>query len=247
MLGLFEKKLFLKDQLDGLVDIHNHLLPGIDDGASSTEDSIALIRRFREMGISNFISTPHVMNDYYPNTPATIHAALDKLRAALENAGMSDVQIKAAAEYMLDHSFLDILEKGNILSLTEELVLVEMSYFQAPINLNELLFELQAKGFKPVMAHPERYSYFHSRKLEKFEELKNRGCLFQLNILSLVGHYGKNVQDVAFRLLDMEMIDYIGSDTHQMRHLDKLSEAKLPRKRIEQLLPVFQRTRETFL
>lgn len=247
MLGLFEKKLFLKDQLDGLVDIHNHLLPGIDDGASTTEDSVALIRRFGELGIKNFISTPHVMNDYYPNTPETIHAALNKLRAALDKAGMGDVRINAAAEYMLDHSFLDILEAGNILSLIEELVLVEMSYFQAPINLNEILFELQAKGYKPVMAHPERYSYFHSKKLEKFEELKNRGCLFQLNILSLTGHYGTNVQEVAFRLLDMDMIDYIGSDTHQMRHLDKLSETKLTRKRIQQLQPVFQRTRDTFL
>lgn len=246
MMTIFKKKIYLKDQLEGTVDLHNHILPGIDDGAANVEESLGLIRKMGEMGVKNFICTPHVMNDYYPNTPQTITAALEKLRTALTAAGLNDVKVKAAAEYMMDHSFMEILEQGHILCISGNLVLVEMSYFQAPINLNEILFQLQARGFKPVLAHPERYNYFHSKKLEKFEELKSRGCFFQLNILSLVGHYGKNIQEVAFQLLDRNMIDFIGTDTHQLRHLEKLSEAKLTQKRIEQLKPIFKNTTETF-
>lgn len=247
MLGLFEKKTPLINYTNGLVDIHNHLLPGIDDGAANVEESISLVKRFREIGINNFVSTPHIMNDYYPNTPSTINAALEKLTSALREEGIHDVQIHAAAEYMMDHSFMNLIESGELLTLNGNLILVEMSYFQAPINLNEILFQLQANGFKPVLAHPERYAFYHSKKMEKFEDLKKRGCYFQLNILSLIGHYGKHIQEAAFSLLDSGMIDYIGTDTHQMRHLEKLSTAKLPQKRMRQLEPIFKNTSDTFI
>ncbi|MFD2518559.1 tyrosine-protein phosphatase [Salinimicrobium flavum] len=246
MLSIFKKKFYLKDQLEGFIDIHNHILPGIDDGAAEVEDSLNLIHKFKEMGVSNFVATPHIMNDYYPNTPFTINAALDKLRIALEGSGISDVQVKAAAEYMMDHSFMELLEQEPLLCLHQNYVLVEMSYFQAPINLNEILFTLQTKQYKPVLAHPERYAYLHSKNLERYEDLKRRGCLFQLNILSLIGHYGSNIQKAAFALLDKGMIDLIGTDTHQERHLEKLANARLPKKRIEQVIPVIERTKELF-
>lgn len=247
MLGLFEKRTPLIDFTKGFVDIHNHLLPGIDDGAANVEESISLVKRFREIGINKFISTPHIMNDYYPNTPSTINAALKELRNSLKEEGIHDIEIHAAAEYMMDHSFMNHIESGDLLTLNSNQVLVEMSYFQAPINLNEILFQLQANGFKPVLAHPERYAFYHSKKLEKFEELKKRGCYFQLNILSLIGHYGKHIQEAAYGLLDSEMIDYLGTDTHQMRHLEKLSTAKLPQKRMRQLEPIIKNTSETFI
>lgn len=246
MFSFFEKKHFLADYLSGFVDIHNHILPGIDDGAATVEDSLDLLSHFEKLGITKFIATPHVMNDYYPNSPQTIYTALMKLQQRLSEEGKDYIQIKAAAEYMMDQTFLELLEKENLLCLQENLVLVEMSYFQAPINLNEILFHLQTQQYKPVLAHPERYAYFHSKTLTKYKDLKSRGCLFQLNALSLVGHYGKNMRGISFRLLEEGMIDVLGTDTHQMRHLEKLSAAKISKNQLELVLPVIERTKEKF-
>lgn len=247
MFSIFKKKFYLKDLLEGYIDIHNHLLPGIDDGAPELQDSLALITKFGEMGVKNFIATPHIMNDYYPNTPETVRNALQKLKQALKETGTNDVNIKAAAEYMMDQSFLELLEKEDLLCLHKDLALVEISYFQPPINLNEILFKLQTKKYKPVLAHPERYAYFHSKQLDKYTDLKLRGCYFQMNILSLLGHYGSNIQAAVFALLDNNMIDFIGTDTHQQRHLEKLSEAKISEKRFNQLKPIFENTKKVFM
>lgn len=246
MLGIFSKRIALKDQLKGFVDIHNHLLPGIDDGSQNIEESLGLIQGFKDLGITQFIATPHVMNDYYPNTPETINEALEKLRTAVKEKGWDDIRFKAAAEYMMDQSFLEVLENNQILPLIGNMVLVEMSFFQPPINLHEILFAIQSRKYQPILAHPERYAFFHSRKWEKYVELKTRGCYFQLNVLSLTGHYGKHIQEAAFALLDHDLIDYLGTDTHQLRHLEKLNGIKLPQKRIDQLQPIIARTAATF-
>lgn len=246
MFSIFKNRILLKDQLRGFTDIHNHILPGIDDGAANVEESIVLIKEFGKLGVTEFIATPHIMNDYYPNTPESIAKALHELQEALAKGGLDNVKIRFAAEYMLDHSFMELMAKEKLLTLKKNLVLVEMSYFQPPINLKEILFNLQTKGYKPILAHPERYAFLHSKNLDQYIDLKNRGCYFQLNILSLIGHYGKNMQETAFKLLDANMIDYIGTDTHQKRHLEKLATIKLPEKKITQLLPVFTRTIEEF-
>lgn len=246
MFSFFKKKVFLKDLLKDFVDIHNHILPGIDDGAATVEDSLSLIRKFSELGVTELIATPHIMNDYYPNTPETVNAALRKVTEALAHAGLHRIRIKAAAEYMMDQSFLELLQEEPLLTLKDDFVLVEMSYFQAPINLNEILFQLQTKKYKPVLAHPERYAFYHSRDLVKYEEIKERGCLLQLNILSLTGHYGKNMQETAFRLMENKMIDFIGTDTHQMRHLEKLSKVQVSEKYADQIKKILERTTRTF-
>ena len=246
MFSFFQKKYYLKDYLEDFIDIHNHILPGIDDGASTVEDSINLIHYFKEIGITQFIATPHVMNDYYPNTPQTIQTALEDLQQKLVEGSEGNIKIKAAAEYMMDQAFMELLGKERLLTLKDNLILVEMSYFQAPINLHEILFQLQTQQYKPVIAHPERYAFFHSKSLHNYTDLKSRGCLFQLNALSLVGHYGKNMQEIAFSLLKEGMIDFLGTDTHQLRHLEKLSTAQLSKKQLELVLPVINRTKETF-
>ena len=246
MFSIFKKRSQLSEALDGFVDIHNHILPGIDDGASTVEDSILLLKKFQELGIKEFIATPHIMNDYYPNNSETINMALEKLKKTLAVAGLKHIKIKAAAEYMMDQAFLELMEKERLLCLKENLVLVEMSYFQAPINLNEILFQLQTKQYKPVLAHPERYAYLHSKNLDKYKELKTRGCVFQLNILSILGHYGSHIQDAALALLDHDMIDFIGTDTHQLRHLEKLQGAKILEKRVDQVKSLCEKTAETF-
>ncbi|WP_029032993.1 tyrosine-protein phosphatase [Salinimicrobium terrae] len=246
MFSFFSKKYFLKDQLEDFIDIHNHILPGIDDGAANLQASIELIEGFNRLGINKFIATPHIMNDYYPNSPESIGNALRILREELNVQRKKNIQIKAAAEYMMDQAFLELMMKEDLLTLTDNKVLVEMSYFQAPINLNEILFQLQTRRYLPVLAHPERYAFFHSKSLNKYKALKNRGCSFQLNILSLVGHYGKNIQEIALRLLEEEMIDFLGTDTHQMRHLEKLSSIKISKKQLQLILPVIDKTKESF-
>jgi protein-tyrosine phosphatase len=247
MLSIFQKKIYLKDLLEGLIDIHNHILPGIDDGAGSINDSLELIRKMKMLGYTRFICTPHIMNDYYPNTPSTINPALENLRQAIAGEPeMDKVEIKAAAEYMMDQSFMELIEKEKLLVLKDKYLLVEMSYFQAPINLKEILFKIQTHGYRPVLAHPERYAFYHARDLKKYEELKNRGCLLQLNALSLSTHYGSNMQHTALKLLEAGMIDFIGSDTHRMQHLEKLEAIKLTKKQTAQLQPVIERTKEKF-
>tara|TARA_R100000935_G_C2815670_1_gene157188 strand:- start:120 stop:869 length:750 start_codon:yes stop_codon:yes gene_type:complete len=247
MISIFQKKEFLKDRLEGITDIHNHILPGIDDGAASIEDSIQLLLRFSQLGVKSFICTPHIMNDYYTNTPASIQNALAKVKEAiLTNHALKDIRIKAAAEYMMDQSFLELLEGEELLPLKEKFVLLEMSYFQAPINLKEILFKVQTYGYKPVLAHPERYAFYHSKDLKKYEELRNRGCLMQMNALSLSPHYGTNMQQIGFRLLEAGMIDFIGSDTHREQHIDKLENIKMNKKLTIQVQKVIEKTKEVF-
>ncbi|TVZ28352.1 protein-tyrosine phosphatase [Gillisia sp. Hel_I_86] len=247
MISFFRKKEFLIDHLQGITDIHNHILPGIDDGAQNAEDSISLLEGFEEIGITKFIATPHIMNDYYPNTPETINTALGLLKKGIsENEKLKSTEIRYAAEYMMDQSFLDLMKTEKLLCLRENMVLVEMSYFQPPINLNEILFKLQTSGYKPVLAHPERYAFYHAKDLSKYEELKNRGCLFQLNTLSLTPHYGNNMQKFAYKLLEDGMIDFIGSDTHRVQHIEKLKTINLEKKHLHLVKEVITKTREQF-
>jgi len=224
MLFLKKKKIQLTEFFpDGFVDIHSHLLPGIDDGAKDLNHSIELIKKMRSYGIKHFITTPHVLGDVYPNSSSTIKEKLEDVRRELLNQNINDIQIHAAAEYMMDEQFSKLLEKNDILTLKDNFILVEMSYFNAPFNLYEILFEIQLKGYKPVLAHPERYNFFHN-DFENYYKLKKAGCLFQLNLLSLTPQYGKNVQKIYSKLLEENMYDFVGTDTHHNNHLELLKE-----------------------
>ena len=202
----------------GFIDIHSHLLPGIDDGAKDLEHSIALIEKMASYGISNFITTPHVLGDVYPNSSAIIIAKLKEVQNELTKRGLSNISIQAAAEYMLDEQFSKLLEQDDLLPLKDNYILVEMSYLSPPINLFDMLFEIQLKGYKPVLAHPERYVSYH-KNFKVFQKLKTAGCLFQLNLLSLTEHYGKGVQKTTTRLLVENMYDFVGTDAHHLNHL----------------------------
>lgn len=223
MLSIFRKNIYLIDLIEGITDFHNHILPGLDDGAKNLDESLNLIEGFKSIGIQKLICTPHVMGDYYPNTPETINKALETVQK------VSDIEISASAEYMMDQTFLEIIEQKEILPLIDNNVLVEMSYFQAPINLHEILFRLQNNAFAPILAHPERYAYYH-RNFGKYEDLKERGCKLQLNMLSLSGHYGSGIQKVAFLLLEKGLLDFIASDTHRIDHIEKLKKIKIKSK-----------------
>ncbi len=202
----------------GFIDIHSHVLPGIDDGASNIDDSIALLEKMASFGIKNFITTPHVLGDVYPNTTVTIKQKLKEVQEELIKRNITDISISAAAEYMLDEQFSNRLEQDDLLPLKDKYILVEMSYFSPPINLFDILFQMQLKGYKPVLAHPERYNTYHTN-YRMYQKLKNAGCLFQLNLLSLTEHYGKGVQKTAEKLLKDNLYDFVGTDAHHSNHL----------------------------
>lgn len=222
MFSLKKRKIQLPDFFPkDFVDIHSHLLPGIDDGARDLNKSIELIKKMRSYGIKNFITTPHVLGDVYPNSSNTIKEKLKEVKSRLKEEGITDINIDAAAEYMMDEQFMKLLEKDDILTLRDNYILVEMSYFSAPLNLYDVLFEIQLKGYKPILAHPERYNFYHN-DFESYYKLKTAGCLFQMNLLSLTPQYGKNVQQVTKKLLKLNLYDFVGTDTHHSKHLKLL-------------------------
>ena len=218
----FKKKIPLTDFFtDGFVDIHSHLLPGIDDGAKDMDTSIALLLKMASFGIKNFITTPHVLGNVYPNSSEVIRQQLVAVKKELEKREIKGISIQAAAEYMLDEEFSALLDQKDILVLKDNYILVEMSYFSAPINLYELLFKIQLKGYKPILAHPERYNFYHT-DFKSYYKLKQAGCLFQLNLLSLTDQYGKGVQKTSEKLLKENLYDFVGTDTHHQNHLELL-------------------------
>lgn len=202
-------------------DMHSHILPGIDDGSDSIETSIELIKGLKDLGYSRLIATPHIMWDMYRNTPDIIRRKLDEVRTAVQKEGI-DIQIDAAAEYFLDENVEDILKiKQPLLAVSNNKVLVEFSMAFPALNIKDILFEMQMQGYQPVIAHPERYSYLLRNK-EFYDELRDTGCLFQLNLLSLGGGYGKTVLELAQYLLKNNFYSLAGTDLHHDGHLHEL-------------------------
>ncbi|TMM53772.1 histidinol phosphatase [Maribacter algarum] len=245
MVNFFSKKKYLIDLLEGFIDIHNHILPGIDDGAQTVDDSIALLKGFSEFGVSDFIATPHIMHNYHDNSPSTIKDSLQILKAELHKNGLGAINIQASAEHMIDDNFETILEKKEVMPLAHEHLLVEMSYLQRPINFDKSIIAITSNRFFPVLAHPERYNFLHGRT-RKYNEFKQQGILFQLNMLSLGEFYGKEVQKMAFRLVEEGMIDFIGSDIHNMNQLNSLKKLTTNKKMIKLLSPIIENTTTHF-
>lgn len=212
---LFRKKAKLHELIpQGAVDIHNHLLPGIDDGSKDVDASRKIMEGMRKMGFDKFISTPHTMTGVWDNTPDTISESFNELYPGKE---LNALPHRFASEYLLDIAFEERID-SELLTIKDKMVLVELSFLQPPHNLYELLFALQLKGYTPILAHPERYSYYF-RDMKDYEKLKNAGCYFQLNLMSVVGHYGPDEMKIADKLLKSGMIDFTGTDIHHHGHL----------------------------
>jgi len=201
-------------------DMHSHFIPGIDDGAKTIEDSLQLIRAMKDMGYRTIITTPHVMVDYYPNTTEAIQNGLQVVKQALVDNNI-DISIKAAAEYYIDEHFINLLETEPLLTIYEKQVLVEFSMLYEPPMLMDVIFKMRSNGYTPIIAHPERYLFFH-HNTAKFRELKDRGCLLQMNMLSVMGYYGRNIKMVAEELMQKGLYDYCGSDMHHEKHAANL-------------------------
>jgi tyrosine-protein phosphatase YwqE len=223
MFSFFKKKDTAVTNLSLLVntDMHSHILPGIDDGSPDIETSIELIKGLYKLGIRETIATPHIIGDLYRNTPETINAALDKLKVAVADAAI-DIKIFAAAEYMIDDNFYNlVMTKSPLLTIKDKIILTEQAYIAPSDYLGEIAFELVTEGYKPIMAHPERYFYYH-KDYENYELLINSGFTLQVNLLSLTGYYGKPIAKAAKHILDHGLAEYVGTDMHHMKHLNTL-------------------------
>lgn len=222
MFKLFSKTKTSKADFSQLgVDMHSHLLPGIDDGSPNMETSLQLIRGMMELGFKKLITTPHIMWDMYQNTRPVILEKLDQVREAAAKEGLN-VEINAAAEYFLDDYVAGLVKNNEpLLTVSGNKVLTEFSMAYPSHSLKDILFDMQMQGYQPIIAHPERYIYLEQNK-DFYEELKDIGCLFQLNILSLGGYYGKTVQELANYLLKKGHYDLVGTDLHSFRHLEAL-------------------------
>jgi tyrosine-protein phosphatase YwqE len=203
------------------VDMHSHLIPGIDDGSKSMEESIQLIQRLSDYGLRKLITTPHIMSEYYRNTPEIIRMGLEDLRKSVRQAGIP-IEIDAAAEYYMDEIFLEKVKSGEeILHFGGGYVLVETGFINKPQMLLDILFHLEMAGLKPILAHPERYQYLIAdKKLQ--EDLIERNLLFQVNLLSLTGFYSRQVKEFGEMLIERNAVVLFGTDCHNARYLDML-------------------------
>lgn len=210
------------------VDMHNHLLPGIDDGSKSVEQSLGLIKGLNALGFEKFICTPHIMEGVHPNTKSTIAAAHHLLSTELKKSG-SKVDIMAAAEHMIDEGLDTLVKKDNLSVMPGGYVLIEMSYLQESKALFQTILDIQNLGYKPILAHPERYNYYHYN-FDMYKQIKDAGCLLQLNLLAISRYYGMEVKVAALTMIKSGMYDFVGTDTHHEKHLTALQEvvAKYP-------------------
>jgi protein-tyrosine phosphatase len=205
-------------------DMHSHLLPGLDDGAETLEQSVELVETMQKLGYRKLVMTPHIMGDFYRNTPEGIRGALNALRQAVATAGLTGMELECAAEYYLDEWFGQKLESGEaLLSFGGErkYVLVETSYINEPFNFAETMFQLKAYGYQPVLAHPERYTYLYGR-FSDLEAIRESGVLLQINLNSIAGYYSSGAKRVAEKMIDAGIVDMVGTDAHHLKHTETL-------------------------
>lgn len=220
----FLKNLFSKNSIDVSdfsflgTDMHSHLIPGVDDGSPDIDTSLQFIAQLKELGYKKLITTPHIFQEYYPNTPEILNAGEAIVKKAITENNI-DIEFKVAAEYYLDLYVMDLLEKDiPLLTLSGNKVLVEFPMVTEPLHRDELLFKLQLKGYDPVIAHVERYVYYHN-KFDQYKQLYEMGLSLQVNILSFTGIYGKHIKKAAFQLLEKGYVKYLGTDLHHYEHV----------------------------
>lgn len=217
--NLFSKKSMISADLSVLkTDMHSHLVPGIDDGSKSMDETIAMLAKYKELGYRKVITTPHIMSDFYPNTPKIINKGLEEIRTEIKRINL-DIEIEAAAEYYFDETLFQKLEANELMTFSGNHVLIEFSFSAAPQEHERLFYEMRIKGFKPVIAHFERYLFYHGT-IQQAIDWREKGLLIQMNINSLFGHYGPDVKKQAENLVDAGAIDLIATDCHRIDHLN---------------------------
>ncbi|WP_316786262.1 tyrosine-protein phosphatase [Pedobacter frigiditerrae] len=231
MLSFFKKKKSLVTDIGWLgVDLHSHLLPGLDDGSPDVETSMHLIKSLYELGFERLICTPHIFKELYPNTAATIMPALALVKTKIKTTNLP-VSIAAAGEHMIDDNFV---VNDDLLCLKDKYILIEMSYLYESPRIEQVIFDLQIAGYQVVLAHPERYTFYY-KNYHQFERYKDMGVLFQLNLLSVTGYYGKEVKRTAEFLLEKHYYDLAATDLHHENHLKALTSVVVSGKLYEKL------------
>lgn len=204
------------------MDMHSHVLPGIDDGAPDVEASLQLLRRYEAAGIQHVVATPHIRNPHFANTVERVRAAWEELEAAPERKEIA-VSVSYSAEYYMDEVFLNMLSQDMLMPFCDDYLLTELSLSnKSYLDLTQIIQLIMAKGLQPILAHPERYLYWNKTP-EHFAKLKAHGWLLQINLMSLAGYYGKGEQKVAQYLLENDLVDFVGTDVHREKHFDILA------------------------
>ena len=225
MFSLFKTKSSSSTYFPITTDMHSHILPGIDDGAPDVEASVELVKGLMELGVTHSIATPHVISDMYRNTPETIGKALAELRSALEERGIN-YKVDAAAEYMMDAAFFEMIKNNEpLLTIKDNIILTEFSFGSIPDNPKQMSFNIITAGYNPILAHPERYGYFHNN-YKAYHFLKELGFMLQVNLLSLGGHYGPGVEKAAKYIIKNGLATFVGTDMHHVRHLEGLKNGR---------------------
>ena len=205
--------------------MHSHLLPGVDDGVQTAEESLICLRQFAAWGVQHLVTTPHISQDRYPNTTAHLRAAAQEIQDLIRAENLP-ITFTVAAEYMLDELFVERLEEDDLLSFGHErYVLIETGWVSLPLTVHHWLFQLQTRGYRPVLAHPERYPYLRG-KIEALHELRRQGCLFQINLMSLTNRYGADTRRAAQTLIKHRLVDFVASDLHRPHDLVLLEKAR---------------------
>ena len=207
------------------IDMHSHILPGIDDGSPDIETSLKLIKGLMALGINRSVATPHIIGDMYRNNADLIFDAMQQVQVALDKEGL-EFELSAAAEYMLDNYFFELLNNKTVmLTVKDKLILTEFSYSSMPSNPKQMAFTILTEGYTPILAHPERYAYYHP-DYKQFDYLKDLGFLLQVNLLSLTGYYGKETAKAARYIIKNNLASYVATDLHHERHLEALTDEK---------------------
>lgn len=221
-MGLFSKKKSLLETgvFEGFTDWHSHILPGVDDGIQTMEESIAILEEYERLGFKKVWLTPHIMEDY-PNATDDLKKRFEELK----NQWKGNVELALAAENMLDNLFEERLQNDDFLPIGDEQdhLLVETSYYTPPYAMDEMISKARALGYYIILAHPERYRYMEEKDYNK---LKEEGVKFQVNILSLVGAYGDSAKKKAEWLVSKNMIDFYGTDIHRLESFIKFYNEK---------------------
>jgi len=205
-------------------DLHSHLIPGLDDGVRDWDDALQIAEHLSKLGYRKAITTPHVMADYYENTPDTIRSGVAKLNRLLDEKEI-ELQIVPGAEYYLDsYLYKQIQENEEFLTFGDRYLLIETSFMNRPVFFAEAFFQLQSSGYRPILAHPERYQFLHEEK-DLLHEMFEKGVYFQINLMSLTGYYSSEVRRFAEYLITNKMVHFVGSDLHRAQQLKIIDEA----------------------
>jgi len=213
--------------LTDFVDFHSHVLPGVDDGIKNIEEALGVLHAYENLGVRKVVFTPHIMEEYPQNDALFLRSQFE----AFKKLYNGNIEISLGAEYMLNNQFSKYLDSGDLLPVVDNYLLIETAFSNPPIYFEKQLKMIQSKGYFPILAHPERYMYMEKAD---YQNLKDMGVLFQMNLLSIIGGYGRSVERKAKELLYAGMYDCLGTDIHQLNyHIREITHRKLGRKEIK--------------